>query len=407
MTWLAFAAASLAAAGLAQAAAGRLAAGRFLAMPPPPAGPRPPVTVLKPLCGDEPMLEAALASICRQSYPGFQLVCGVQDPDDPAIAVVRRLQARFPRLDIALVIDPTQHGENRKISNLSNMLPAAQHDVLVIADSDVHVLPDYLASVVDTLALPGTGLVTTLYAGLPANRSLAARLGATAITHSFLPGALMARELGRQDCLGATMALRRETLTAVGGLRALVHHLADDNVLGQLVRARGLTVRLAPTVCAATVPETRLGPLFRHELRWARTIQALAPAEFVASTIQHPLAWAALAVALSGGASWALLAFAVCWAGRALAARGLDSRFRLIRSGLVPPVPVWMLPLRDLLSLAVVVASYANDRVEWRGHVLHTGLDKPAMKKPGYDATSEVAALPRAAGSPMVGISAR
>ena len=402
MTWLAVTAEAIAAAGFAQAAAGWWTARRFAVAAPPPAGPRPPMSVLKPLHGDEPMLEAALASICMQDYPCFQLVCGVQDPADPAIAVVRRLQARFPGCDIALVIDRTQHGENRKIGNLMNMLPAARHDVLVIADSDVHALPDYLTCLADTLALPGTGLVTTVYSGLPANRGLPARLGATAITHTFLPGALLARGLGRQDCLGATMALRRQTLMAIGGSAALVHHLADDNVLGRLVREHGLAVRLAHTVCATTVPETGLGTLFQHELRWARTIQALVPAEYAASSIQHPLAWAALAVLLSGGAAWTLAGFFLLWAGRAAAASGLEASLGLVPWGLATHVPVWLLPLRDLLSMAVFAASYVSDRVEWRGQVLHTALDLA-----GYDATSEGAAPRPAAGYATFGGSNR
>jgi ceramide glucosyltransferase len=373
---VALSAAAIAAVGLGQATAGWLAARRFAAAEPPPPGARPPISVLKPLHGDEPLLEAALGSMCRQNYPRFQLVFGVHDERDPAAAVVERLRARFPAADISLVINPAQHGENHKIGNLINMLPAAKYDLLVIGDSDVHAAPDYLASIADTLALPGTGLATTLYAGLAANRSLAARLGATAISHSFLPGALLSRALGRQDCLGATMALRRETLEAIGGLGTLVHHLADDNVLGHLVRARGLKVRLAPSVCATTVPEDGLRALFRHELRWARTIRALVPAEFAASAIQYPLAWAALAVAASGGAAWAAAGFLLAWAWRAALASRLDARLGLVQSGLATPAPLWLLPLRDLLSLAVVAASYLGDEVEWRGQVLHTGLDR-------------------------------
>ena len=97
------------------------------------------------------------------------------------------------------------------------------------------------------------------------------------INHYFLPGALLARAMGRQDCLGATMMLRRETLERIGGFAALVNHLADDNVLGRLVQRLGLTVALADTVPATTVPETTLRALWRHELRWARTIRALVP----------------------------------------------------------------------------------------------------------------------------------
>ena len=244
---------------------------------------------------------------------------------DTALPVVRRLQARFPDCDIAVVVDPTAHGPNRKVANLINMLPAAKHDALVIADADVHVAADWLWRLVAALEAPGVGLVTTVYTGLPAHGPLpptpsrkgrgslplaVSRLGAMQINHYFLPGALLARAMGRQDCLGATMALRRETLERIGGFAALVNHLADDNVLGRLVQGLGLRVALADTVPATTVPETTLGALWRHELRWARTIRALVPVQFAASVLQYPLVWAVLAVLLAGGAPWSLGWFA-------------------------------------------------------------------------------------------------
>jgi len=364
VTELAILAAVLSFAGLAQAVAGYVAARRFVGRPRLAAGHRP-VTVLKPLHGDEPMLEQALASICAQDYGEYQVVFGVQSPGDPALAVLERLRARFPGCDIAVVVDPTPHGSNHKIGNLINMLPAAKHGVLMIADSDVHCAPDYLDRIVAALDVPGTGLVTTLYVGLPATRSLAGRLGAAWIDFSFVPGALVARWLGRQDCLGATMALRRDTLAAIGGLPALADHLADDFVLGALVRKQGLAVRLADTVPATTVPETTLAELFRHELRWARTIRKLVPVQFALSALQYPLFWAALAVVLAGGAFWAVGLFVVAWAVRAVAA------LALVKTGLVRAAPVWLLPLRDLMSVFVLLASHGGDRVEWRGHVLH------------------------------------
>ena len=126
-----------------------------------------PVTVLKPLHGDEPLLEEALTSVCRQVYPPLQVVFGVNDAADTALPVVRRLQARFPGCDIAVVVEPTGHGANRKVGNLINMLPAAKHDVLVIADADMHVAPDWLHRLVVALDEPGVGLVTTVYTGVP------------------------------------------------------------------------------------------------------------------------------------------------------------------------------------------------------------------------------------------------
>ena len=371
MALLATLAAVLAGFGLAQAVAGYLAVRRFAAAPRPSATNRPAVTILKPLHGAEPLLEHALASVCAQEYGDYQIVFGTHGPADAALAVVERLRARFPTRDIAVVADATSHGSNHKVGNLINMLPAAKHEVLVIADSDVHCAPDYLDRIVAALEAPGTGLVTTLYVGLAATPSLAARLGATWINHSFLPGALLARALGRQDCLGATMALRRETLAAIGGLAALADHLADDFVLGALVRRQGLAVRLADTVPATTVPETSLAALFRHELRWARTIRTLVPVQFVLSALQYPLFWAALAVPLAAGAAWSFALCLAVWAVRAGAARGIDLALGLAKSGLATPAAIWLLPLRDLMSVVVILASHGSDRVEWRGQVLH------------------------------------
>jgi ceramide glucosyltransferase len=392
----------------------------------------PPLTVLKPLHGDEPLLEEALTTLCRQDYPIFQIVFGLQDAADPAVAVVRRMQARFPDLDIALVIDSVLHGRNRKVSNLINMMSAARHDVLVIADADVHVRPDYLECLVAALEQPGVGLVTTLYAGLPAidssavttpvgvgsrmpgpspvvtrwrmPRSLPARLGATQITHGFLPGAVVARALGRQDCLGATMCLRRRDLERVGGIRALVDHLADDNVLGRRIVALGLSVVLAETVPLTTVPEATLRALFRHELRWARTIRALEPIGFTAAALQYPLAWALLAILLSGGALWSIGCFLLVWVLRAVAALSVDRALAPSWTGertkprgaekggteerssndvaaLAFSCPVWLLPLRDALSVAIVLASYGGRQVDWRGHGLHADTPPPLTQQ--------------------------
>ena len=329
----------------------------------------PPVTVLKPLCGDEPMLHAALATICRQDYPALQIVFGVRDEADPALAVARAIQRQFPGRDISVVVDRRLHGANRKISNLINMLPAARHDVLIFSDSDLHVPPDYVAQVVAALEVPEVGLVTTLCVGLPTSPGLIARLGATAITHSFLPGVLLGRCLGRQDCLGTTMALRRATLDRVGGLGGLVDHLADDQVLADNIRYFGLSVGLAGVVTQTAVPEHSWHALLQHELRWARTVRAAIPWGFVTSTLQFPLFWAAMYVLLSGGAAWSAMAFAASWIVRAVAAWCVDGALRLRPGGSLAPFA--LLPLRDLLSVGQVVVSYLGRRVVWRGHVMY------------------------------------
>ena len=360
--------AALTLAGFVQAAAGWAAVRRFRVSVPTP-GPRPPVTILKPLNGNEPMLEDALASFCAQDYERFQVVFGVQSADDSAVAVVERLRARFPDLDMELVVDPTLHGTNRKIANLINMFPSARHNLLVVSDSDMHAARDYLARVADALCVPGTGLVTTLYTGLPAQGGLIGALGAAYITQSFAAGALMARALGRQDCMGATMALTRETLMRVGGFPALSPFVADDAVLGAKVRALGQVVGLAATVPATTVGEVSIAALFRHELRWARTIRAVEPLGYAVSVIQFPAFWALATLVMTGGAFWAdcLWVAAIAW--RGVLGRRIEIAMDARRT------PIWLPALRDVLSMFVLLVAYMGGEVAWRGHVLRTDED--------------------------------
>lgn len=336
----------------------------------------PPLTVLKPLHGSDSLLESALESWFVLDYPVLQLVFGVADAADPALAVLERLQARYPHSDVAVVIDATLHGKNRKIGNLINMFPAATHEILLIADADMHVSSGYARAVVTALHAPGVGLVTTLYTGLAGSETLAARVGVTQINHGFLPAAALARRLGRQDCLGATMALRRETLAAVGGLAALVEHLADDNVLGRLVRAQGLRIDFAPVVPATGVTETGLRDLWAHGLRWARTIRALVPVAYFGVILQFPLFWAGLALLLSGFSILGLVGFGVLLLLRYGIARRLESALRLRH--LVTP---WQLLVSDMLAAALFLASFFGDQVAWRGQMMQADAGKP--KKDG------------------------
>ncbi len=373
VTALADFAALLACAGLLQCLLGLIAVRRFTgngkaARSPAPAL-LPPVTILRPLCGNEPLLEEALISCFSQNYPAFQIVFGIQDPADPALEVVERLRQRFPACDSTVVVDSTMHGPNRKVSNLINMLPAARHEILVISDSDLHVPANYLERLVAEMVKPGMGLVTALYTGVPpAAKGWAAKMGATQISHHFLPGVLLSRAMGRQDCLGSTAMFTRSTLERTGGFRALVGLLAEDNLLGQKVRALGLSIGLADIVPAATVPEPSFSPLWHHEIRWTRTIRELAPVSLCGSTMQYPLFWSAAAIGLAGGASWSVALFLLSWALRRGCAHGIDRALRRRVGRPAFPTPLWLLPLRDILSVIEIGASFWVDQVTWRGH---------------------------------------
>ncbi len=339
---------------------------KFVRRAPPRAPSRPPVTILKPLRGEDAALAENLRSFCRQDYPDFQIVFGVADDDDPAIPVVRRLMAEFPSADLTLVVDSTQNGINLKVANLRNMLPAARHDLLVIADSDMRVAPDYLAAVTAPLVTPAahgsaTGLVTCLYRGVSGG-GLWSDLACLHINHGFLPQAVVAETLGMgAGCFGATMALKRATLEAAGGLEALADMLADDYALGQAVRRLGLAVTLSTHLVDDIAAESGLGAMFGHELRWARTVRLAAPAGYLGSIVTYPVPLAALAALLGAWPVVAPAALVLALICRAVTARLIDRALRLA------PTPLWLLPLRDLLSFAVFVASFLGRSVAWRG----------------------------------------
>lgn len=336
---------------------------RFARTAGPRTGHRPPVTILKPLSGTEPGLYANLASFCRQDYPGFQIVFGVADPADPARAVAERVMRDHPLCDCTVVVAERLRGHNRKVATLVNMMPSAHHDLLVIADSDMRVGPHYLRAVVAPFADPGIGLVTCLYAGRP-DHGLWSRLGAAFINQDFLPSVLVGGMLGaRQGCFGATMAVRRDCLTRIGGLGVLADHLADDYLLGAHVRDVGGRVLLSRYLVDDIVREPTFVALLRHELRWFRTLRVLAPVEIAATAVTYPVALSVLAFALSRRASGrravavAVLAL-VC---RTVQVRAVD---RMLRA---PPTPPWLVAVRDCLSFVMLIAGFFGSGVVWRG----------------------------------------
>ena len=334
----------------------------------------PPVTVLKPLCGAEPGLYENLRSFCEQDYPEFQIVFGVGDPADPALLVVERLVAEFPAVPIDVVVNPQQHGNNRKISSLINMLALARHDVLAMADSDASVGPGYLTTVTAPLLDRSVGLVTCIYRGVP-SQGIWSRLGAMYVNEWYMPSVLLAWLFGHEGYVsGQTLCLRRDTLQAIGGLRAMANHLADDYRLGELVRGLGLRIVLSPYVPEAVHDEPSLDLLTRHELRWMRTIRVLRPRSFalIFPSFSLPLALFGIVLATSGTAFPA--------PGRALFWTTVTARLVLhfvprLRGNRPLLTDFWLLPVRDLLICWVWCRSFFTSRVTWRGNVFAVGAD--------------------------------
>lgn len=327
---------------------------------------RPPVTLFKPVCGLEFGLEENLRSFCEQDYPCFQVVFAVRAADDPAVEIIRRLIAELAETDITLIVEPSIHGANLKVSNLINAFSAAKHDILIVADSDMRVGPTYITNVVMPFREPDVGVVTCLYRGVPAGNILS-QLACLQINEWFLPSVLVSGLLqGDRYCFGATMAVRREILLRAGGLRALVDVLADDHMLGKIALDQGYRIELSHYVVDNPIEERSFRALFAHELRWARTIRILSPVGHLFSILINTISVAFICLMindltldidlLEGG----IIMFAV--------ALRLALHYTVSAALGVPrPAPYWLVPLRDILSFAIWAASFLSRDVLWRG----------------------------------------
>jgi ceramide glucosyltransferase len=331
-----------------------------------------PVTLLKPLCGLEHELGDNLRSFCRQNYARYQIVFGVRDKHDPAIAIVRQVMAEFPMCDISIVIDERLIGANHKVSNLANMMAAAKHDILIMSDSDMRVSPDYIAAMVAPFAEPEVGATTCLYTGTPRG-GLLSRLGAMYINDWFFPSSLIAVTLGRLTyCFGASIAFRRRVLDQIGGFAALADYIADDYMLGRLAHEAGHEIALAPYVIENVMLETSAAKLIRHEMRWARTIRSVQPIGYALSAVTETFAislLASLAVYLATASG--LLAAAPPAA--ALALRWAVHHAVWVSQSHAGAYNPWLIPVRDLLTPAIRIASYFGATVHWREQILTVG----------------------------------
>jgi ceramide glucosyltransferase len=324
-------------------------------------GSEPAVTILVPLHGDEAGLFDNLAAFCNQDYSGpVQIIFGVTNLHDPAVRVVERLRSAFPARRLELAVDGFAAGTNPKVANLIAMSSWIEHDVVVLADSDIRVGPDHLRRVVGALDPSGRGAVTCPYFGISIGNpwSQLARLG---VDGHFLPGVMLGVRLGlTRPCLGSTICMRRDSLAAIGGFEAVANCLADDHALGEALRKRGETVVLLPFAVGHICSEASWRELWLHEVRWALTIRTVDPIGYAGWTIGHAFPLALAAVCLGGGLPACALA-AAALACRAALVRAIERGYDL------PAHSYWLLPVRDLLSFAVFIAGFAGRNVSWKG----------------------------------------
>jgi ceramide glucosyltransferase len=323
------------------------------------------ISILKPLRGRDPHLFEALRSHAEQDYPRFEILFGVSDPADPAIEDIDRLRAAYPAVPISLHVALTK-APNAKAGVLAELAKRARHPLLLVNDSDIKVPRGYLRDVAAPLNDPKIGLVTCLYRA--SAESWPSRMEALGIATEFAPSVMVARLLGVAEfALGSTMALRASTLTEIGGFETIADYLADDYQLGRHISERGYRIHFAQPVVETALGAETWTQVWRHQVRWSRTIRVSRPSGYYGYVITHATLWAA--VAFAAGAAWAgMIALALRIVAGICIGRGVLRDRSALR--LFP-----LIPLRDLFGFAVWVAGLFGNTVTWRGQVLRLRRD--------------------------------
>ncbi|MBW4470897.1 MAG: bacteriohopanetetrol glucosamine biosynthesis glycosyltransferase HpnI [Stenomitos rutilans HA7619-LM2] len=326
----------------------------------------PPVSILKPICGSDDKTYANLASFCRQDYPEYQIIFGVQDLHDSSLEVVKQIIQDFPEVDIQLIVSERILGTNRKVNNLASALPRASYDVLLLADSDVRVRPDYLQQVVQPLKKPDVGVITCLYRSI--TQGWVTTLESLSTPTEFHPGVLVSNQLeGTKFAMGQTIVIRRSVLEEIGGFKAIANFLADDFQLGYLPAQAGYQVVLSSYVVDHVLPsnDTVINALQR-QIRWLVGIRVSRPWGYAGLIFTYGTLGSTVLLLMTGGAflSWLL------W--------GLTLLTRIAMAWIVgvrclnDPVArawFWLSPLRDLLSFTLWAYGFLGNTFRWRSQL--------------------------------------
>ncbi len=323
----------------------------------------PPVSNLKPIRGLDPDAYENFASFCRQDYPEYELLFCVGDEDDPSVPILQKLARDFPERRIRVLVGSGGAGSNDKVVKLARLAGEAQHDVVVISDSDVRVRPDYLRSVVAPLVDPKVGAVTCFYVPIE-DKTFADNLQTIGMFSDFYCGILVARQLdGVKFALGPTIATTRSRLAGFGGYEAIDNRPADDLLVGRLIAEQGYEVKLLPYTILTVADYGSMRDLLHKRLRWIVVMRHLRPWGHFGLLLTQGLPWSLTAIAIHPSASvvfgylgaYLFLRFAMTWL---VGIRGLKQHVLWKKLALIP---VW-----DALAFGIWLTSFSRNSIRWR-----------------------------------------
>ena len=326
----------------------------------------PAITILKPICGLESDAYSNLASFCQQDYPEYQIIFAVRHRLDPSIEVVEKIIQQFANVDIHLVVSDRVIGANLKVSNLANAVAVAKHEILLIADSDIHVGKDYLQTVIQPLKDESVGVVTCLYRS--SAQGWVTTLEAIKTATDFHAGVLVSNQLeGIKFAFGSTIVIRKAVLEAIGGFKAVADYLADDFQLGYLPSQAGYKVVLSDYVVTHNLATSTLADAIGRQIRWARCIRVSRPWGYLALIFTYGTITSLLLLIATGGAKLAWSGLVITWFMRLV--MGWVVGVKILHDPIAKRF-LWIIPFSDLINFAIWCCGFVGKTIEWRGQRL-------------------------------------
>jgi len=324
----------------------------------------PSVTLFKPLKGCETRTIECLASWIEQDYAGsIQILFGIADPADPVIPPLRNLLAKFPQKEINIIFCSEQKGHNKKVSSLIQMAPVATGDIWVVSDADILAPRDLLRNLVQPLRDSSIGAVNCLYR-IAGPDNFGTTLEKIAVNADFWSQVIQSLRLGKQDfCLGAVICVNAEVFRKTGGFEPIADLLADDYHIGNRIHKSGKNIALSTLAVESIVPKAKLANVWKHQLRWARTIRFERPVSYGLSIISNTTLWALLWI-IAGTWEYRYLVSIGVLLTRLIAVRDLMSR---VEQTLGKWHNGWQAWAKDLFQFALWIGAFAGNCVVWRG----------------------------------------
>ena len=342
-------------------------------VPEAPAQYRPPITLVRPLCGLEHFSRETLGSTFAIDYPDYEILFCVADANDPILPLARAVVAEHAGRDARILVGDDAIGTNPKLNNMAKGFRQSRHEHIVFVDSNVYTPPGYLDQLMAALQ-DGAGMVSAPPVGY-------APIGFWAELECAFLNSYQARmqyaidTLGRGFAQGKTLFFRRADLDH-GGFAMLAAEPAEDAAATKMMQAKGQRIRLAGPFMQLVGPRSATQVWKRH-VRWARLRRASFPVFFapeVLAGLLPPLL--ALMIGLDGmgvNLPLAALAFTAAWY--------MPELLLLRVAGWPRSLPALL--LRDMLLPLIFIAGCAGSSFEWHGKVMTASRGAKASPRLG------------------------